>query len=164
MGITLEMPLKDSADHVPSSVQNVWLHNLFASLLKRPWGTSANGKTEQAGGQGGADRWPSLQQRGFYLSKSYEITLGKISTKQGTTSGFLNATEVVFSGLLSFLFLSPFSSIKLSFSNFAHSDLQIHLPFRSLEHVSRRTIPLYCDCCPCGPCTPVGIASANAAA
>lgn len=69
-------------------------------FLGGPEGSGANGKTECAGGQGGADRWSVLQQRGFYLSNCYEIILGKvISTKQGTTSGCFDAIERVFSGL-----------------------------------------------------------------
>lgn len=118
MGMPLEMPLKASADHVPSCVV---MKLTCLSFLRGPEGTSANGKTEQSGGQGGADRWSSLQQWDFYLSNSSEIILGKIiSTKQGTTSSFFSATELVFSGLLSYFFL-PFPSVNLPLSAIVHT-------------------------------------------
>lgn len=138
----LEMPLKASADHVPSSVVTKLT---CLSFLRGPEGTSANGNTEQAGGQGGADIWSSLQQWDFYLSNCSEIILGKIiSTKQGTTS-FLQCYWACFQWT-ALLYFSSFSFCKSpSFSYYTHSALQFHLIFRSLERLSYRTLPLHCE-------------------
>lgn len=120
----------------------LWLSNLFASFLRGPEGTSANGKRAQAGGQGGADRWPSLQQRGLYLSSCYEVILGKItSTEQGTTSSFFSAAEPVFSGCLS---LVSFCKARSS-SYYTPFTQQFHLTFSPLDSLPLRTIPLQCD-------------------